>query len=112
VAVIDARPTTTDLNIYAGDDLKLHVAVTDDAGAAVDLTGYTAMAQVRDTNDGATPVDFTATVAAGGIDLVMANTLTTTLPPKGVWDVQITSATGEVTTVAGGRVTVTPDVTR
>lgn len=112
MAVIDARPMTTDLHVYAGDDLKLHVAVTDDAGAPIDLTGYTAMAQVRDTTDGATSIDFTATVAAGGIDLVMASALTTTLPAKGVWDVQITSATSEVTTLAGGRVTVTPDVTR
>jgi hypothetical protein len=112
MAVIDARPTTTDLNVYAGDDLKLHVAVTDDAGAAIDLTGYTAKAQVRDTADGTTPIDFTATPSATGIDLVMASTLTSTLPAKGVWDVQITSATGEITTVAGGRVTVTPDVTR
>lgn len=107
---IDTRPQTADLYLYAGDTTTLEIAVTDDTGAPLDLTTYTAEAQIRATADAATAVDFTTAVAGNTITLTLD--AATALPARGVWDVQITAATGEVTTLAGGKVTVTPEVTR
>jgi len=112
MAVIDARPMTVDLNVYAGDDLKLHLEVTDDAGAPFDLTGYTAEAQIRASADAPAALAFTATVLANAVDLVLPTAISTTMPIKAVWDVQVVSAAGAVTTLAAGKVTVTPEVTR
>lgn len=110
---IDARPATTDLYLYAGDDLQLTLTVTDSAGAAMDLTGYTAAAQIRATADAPLAADFTTTIDTNTntITLDMDGATTSALPLKGVWDVEITSAAGAVTTLAGGRVAVTADVT-
>lgn len=108
---IDARPATTDLYLYAGDDLELTLTVTDSTGAPQDLTGYTAAAQIRGTADAPLAADFTATILANVVTLTMDGAGTAALPVKGVWDVEITSATGAVTTLAGGRVAVTADVT-
>ena len=110
VTVIDARPATVDLYVYAGDDLKLTIDVTDNAGAAADLTGYTAKAQIRATADDATSVDFTATVAASAVNLTLPSA--SVVPAKAVWDCEIVSGTGEVTTLCGGKVTTTPGVSR
>lgn len=110
---IDARPSTTDLYLYAGDDLTLTVTVTDNADAPIDLTGYTAEAQIRATADAPTAVDFTATTATNVITLKLTAAETAALPAKGVWDVQvIETAGGAVTTLTGGKITVTAEVTR
>jgi nitrogen fixation protein FixH len=109
---IDTRPAATDLYLYAGDTATLSIDVTDDAGAPLDLTTYTAEAQIRATADASTAVDFTTAVASSTITLTLDAATAAALPPRGVWDVQITAATGEVTTLAGGKVTVTPEVTR
>lgn len=112
MAVIDARPTTVDLNLYAGDDVTLEIDVTDNAGAPFDLTGYTAAAQLRATATDPTSVDFTATAVANKITLTLPGADSATLPVKGVWDVQVTSGTGVITTLAGGKFTMTPGVTQ
>lgn len=110
--VIDGRPAAVDLNIYAGDDLVLNIDVTDNAGAAFDLTGYTAKAEIRATATDPTAVAFTTGLTANTITLTLAAADSATAPAKGVWDVQVTSAGGAVTTLAGGRVTTYPGVTQ
>jgi len=110
--IIDARPATVDLNLYAGDDINLKILVTDDAGVDFDLTGYTAEAQIRATADAPTALDFTCTVLANAVNVTMPSATSTTMPIKGVWDVQVISATGVVTTLAAGKITVTPEVSR
>lgn len=110
--VIDARPKPVDLYLQAGDDITLEIAVVDQAGAVFDLTGYTAEAQIRGTADAPLSADFVGTVLADKITLVMDSATTTTLPVKAVWDCQVISATGTVTTVAAGKVTVAAEVSR
>lgn len=111
---IDARPKPVDLQLYAGDDVTLEVTVTDNATppAPIDLTGYTALAQLRGTADAAISVDFDATITTNVISLTLAGADTTAMPAKGVWDCQVTSATGAVTTLCAGKVTVTAEVSR
>lgn len=113
VTTIDARPVSVNLTLYAGDDVNLSIAVTDAAGTAADLTGFTAKAQIRATADAPTAKDFVATAdPAGTVTLILPSAETTDMPAKGVWDCQITSGTGAVTTLCGGTVTTTPEVTR
>lgn len=109
---IDARPFTADLYLYAGDDLVLKIDVTDNAGAPFNLTGYTAEAQIRASAEAATSIDFTAVVGASDVTLTLTSAKSTTMPAKGVWDVQVVSAAGAVTTLAAGKVTVMAEVTR
>lgn len=111
MAVIDARPTVVDLNVYGGDDLVLKIDVTDNAGTAFDLTGYTAAAEIRATADAPTAIAFTTSTLANTVTISLDAATTATLPLKGVWDVQVESATGVVTTLAGGKVTLYPGVT-
>lgn len=112
VTTIDNRPATVNLNLYAGDDVNLSIAVTDNAGTPADLTGYTAKAQIRATADAPTAKDFVAAVDADTVTLILTSAETTDMPVKGVWDCQITSTTGAVTTLCGGTVTTTPEVSR
>lgn len=114
-AVAGSLPLQVDLTLYRGDDFFLDVEVTDSGGAPFDLTGYTAAAQIRATADAADPpaASFDPVIAGSTIHLHLPHGEATGLPtPNGAWDVQITDATGIVTTLAFGAVTTTPDVTR
>ncbi|QEM40917.1 MAG: hypothetical protein [Phage AS32] len=89
------------------------------AGPYRDLTGWTGLAQVRETHD-STTVLFAITVtlgdqvaAPGSFFLTVAPELTadqTVL--SGVWDLQWTTNTGDVLTYVGGSVTLDKDVSR
>lgn len=99
--------------IYQGDDILLDVIVTDEAGAGMDLTGYTPKAQIRLTPPDATVLaEFVCTVEANVIHLVLAHTDSAAITTACAWDVQITSAGGAVRTLAYGAVKPTLEVTR
>jgi len=109
---VGTLPLAVDLVLYRGDDFYLDVAVTDDAGQPFTLAGYTPAAQVRQTTDAAEIVaTFVATVSTNVVHLHLTAAVAVGLT-DGVWDVQVTSAAGEVTTLAFGAVRVTHDVTR
>lgn len=105
-----------DLTIMRGDDYRIVVNVTDGTDP-IDLTDYTATAQIRDSLSASAALlaefDVTITDEAGGVvELVLSHTDTATLA-KGYWDLQIVAPTTDwTTTVVGGAVTITPDVTR
>jgi hypothetical protein len=105
-------PAAINLLVYAGDDLYLDLSVTN-VGAPADLTGYSAKAQIR-----ATPADtailatLTATIAGSTVHLHLVHTDAATLSGSAVWDCQLTDPIGNISTIAAGTVTVTPDVTR
>jgi hypothetical protein len=107
----------SDLDIYQGDDWAATVTVLNPDMTAADLTGYTAQAQIR-----TGPADQITTIAAEiGTAVVLPNrvslflTHAQTLTLTGFnyqWDLQLTSATGQVTTVLAGGVNVTRETTR
>ena len=113
---------TLDLALKRGDSNQFSVIVYDADDAAMDLTGYSYTAQIRRTADSVTVVGtFTvdsADEATGELRLslpvAVSETLDTTLPLGGVWDLQISrpEATPIITTTHGGDVTVTEDVSR
>lgn len=121
MSIIDARPTTVDLKLYAGDDFRLLVRLIDpDSGAPVDLTGVVGAAQIRDeaAPAGTLPLaTFTVSVGAEEIELHLPAQETTDADPdagwpNAVWDLQITWPDTTVVTVSAGRVYLTEDVTR
>ena len=107
-------PGTYNLKLYRGDTHNFRVILWADTGQTVpyDLTGATAEAEIREKSAGTHVVILDTVVSLPNIiDIGMTPELYATCPAKGVWDLQITTAEGEVLTPLAGAVTVTPDVT-
>ena len=93
----------------------------DSAGTAINLTGYTAALQIRDTYADST-TDLSLTSPSGGITItaatgtiaVTATAAQTSAIPAGnyVYDLEITSSTGIVTRLVQGKISLSPQVTR
>jgi hypothetical protein len=111
-----AVPADQDLIITRGDTETLVVTITSDGSTAIDITGRTYRAQIRSSQDSTTvKASFTCTVtsaANGQVTCVLSATDSATLP-VGVafWDLEET-ASGVVSTILAGNVTVLADVTR
>lgn len=107
----------SNLVIDQGTTFQADIDVTDAAGDALDLTGYTAAGQMRKTYASTTATDFTASIqsASGGTVRISLSATQTTAIKAGryVYDVEITkTSTGEITRVIEGQIEVTPGVTR
>lgn len=105
-----------DLTIYQGDDMAWEVHVTlEDGVTPADITGYTALAQIRrSVADQEAVVDATMTTAVvtPNVSLSLTHDQTELLCGRYVWDLQLTSPTDIVTTILQGNVKVTAEVTR
>lgn len=106
----------SNLTIDQGSTFKADIDVTDSDGDALNLAGYTVAGQLRKNYSSSTSTDFTASVTSttnGTIRISLSATQTNGLKAgRYVYDVEITSSTGEVTRVLEGQVEVTPGVTR
>ena len=106
-----------DLSIIRGDDYQVVITLTRD-GNPFDLTGYVGKAQIRPTAVVGSPltaefvVEIDADPTSGVITCTLDNAITETLNAPGVWDLEITSPDGWVSTVVSGAVSIVPDVTR
>jgi hypothetical protein len=104
------------LDVVQGDDYVATVSVTNADGSPADISGYTAKAQIRqDVADEARRVDveITTAVASPNVTLTIPHATTQTLTAASyVWDLQLTSAGGQITTILAGTVIVTREVTR
>jgi hypothetical protein len=110
-----------DLEIKQGATLSLTATWKDSAGAAINLTGYTARMQVRSAYDATSTIlsltsssGITLGGAAGTIAITASATVTAALtaPWAGVWDLELVSGGGVVTRLLEGAATVSPEVTR
>jgi hypothetical protein len=111
----DFLPSNYDLVLYRGDYFPLRVTLTDSAGVPLDLTGYTAAAQIRSNFDDPVSYDFdvTMTPLTGTIDLLLSSaTSETILAGSYVWDFQVTEPSGNIRTYITGDVTMFDEVTR
>lgn len=111
-----ASPADQDLTIVRGDTETIVVTMTTDGSTPINVTGRTYQAQIRASQDSATvKAAFTCTVtngAAGQITCVLSAAASAALPVGiAYWDFEET-ASGVVTTVLAGTVTVLADVTR
>jgi hypothetical protein len=101
--------------IDQGTDFSTSINVTNDDGDIVNLTGYTAAAQMRKHYTSANAHNFTTSISAGqGIVTISmtANTTAAITAGRYVYDCELTSSSNAVTRLVEGIVTVTPQVTR
>jgi hypothetical protein len=107
-------PAKVDLAFYQGDYFAMAVQVTQPDGSALDISSAAPRSQVRSTpNDPEILAEFTCTYdpdVTGLIHMVLLSTETDPLPPRAVWDLQLTIPV--VLTIAAGTVTVVQQVTR
>ena len=104
-----------------GSTFSRRITWKDSTGTPINLTGYTAKMQVRETVDSSTVLLELSTTnsritlggAAGTIDLTASATVMTALAyGQFVYDLELTSAGGVVTRVVQGSFTVPGEVTR
>ena len=103
------------LVIEQGTDFSALIDVDTPDGDEFDLSGYTAAAQMRKNYASLTAHDFVTSVSAsqGQIELKMSNLVSNEIEPgRYLYDVEMTSPSGEITRVVEGTVTVTPGITR
>lgn len=109
-------PANYPLTIRTGDTETVSVAMQTAAGAAIDITGRTYQAQIRDlASSTAVVATFTCTVTngtAGQFACTLGTATTAALTPQtAVWDCQEINS-GVVTTLLAGQVFIVQDVTR
>ena len=109
--------TISNIFIDQGADFTTTVTISDSDGTALDLTGYTALAQIRKTYESTTATDFTSTFdsdrTTGKITISLSDTQTSALDyGRYVYDLVITDASSIKTRVVEGIATVNPSVSR
>lgn len=106
----------SNLTIDQGSSFRAEIDVTDSDGDALDLDGYDGAAQMRKSYSSSTATDFTVEFpnrTGGVVRISLTSTQTNALKAgRYLYDVEITSAGGDVTRVVEGQVEVTPGVTR
>lgn len=103
------------ITIDQGSTFQTSINVTDDNDDIVNLTGYSAVAQMRKHYTSSNSYVFTASISPtiGVVTLAMnANTTNTIVPGRYMYDCELTDSYGAVTRLVEGIVTVTPGITR
>ena len=104
------------LYIDQGTDFSVTVDVTDSAGEILELSGYTASAQIRKTySSSSVSATFSTSISelSGQVTLSLTDTQTSAIEAgRYVYDLNITSDGGTTTRVVEGQAIVTPGVTR
>lgn len=111
-----AVPADQDLTITRGDTETIVANLTTEDGTAINITGRTYRAQIRNTQDASViNASFTCTVTNGSegqVTCVLSATDSALLKPGlSFWDLE-ENASGIVSTVLAGSVTVLADVSR
>jgi hypothetical protein len=113
---IAALPLTVDLAIYEGDDFAMTVTVTETDGSPADLSGFTPLAQIRSSPQSDPPLaSFMVSIDTAEpsiIHLGLSHAATSALPPRAVWDCQVTDPFGRVATLVAGALVTVPEVSR
>jgi hypothetical protein len=115
------RPAKLKLTIYQGATFRKRLMWVTASGTPIDLTGCTARMQARE--DYASPLPLlelttenggiTLGGAAGTIDLLSSDEDTAAMAwSGGVFDIEIAHPNGDVTRLAQGGISVSPEVTR
>lgn len=104
------------LYIDQGTDFSITVDVTNADGSVLDLSGYSAAAQMRKTYTSSTiSATFSTSIseASGQVTLSLTDTQTTAISPgRYLYDLNITSSGGQTSRVVEGQAIITPGVTR
>jgi hypothetical protein len=108
------------INVDAGTTYKVQVAWKNQDQTAINLTGFTGRMQIRKSYNSPTVLldlntsngGIVITDAAGGLFEIRLTPNQTTSLTDGVFDVEMVSASGEITRIIQGMVKVSPEVTR
>lgn len=101
--------------IDQGSTFQTAINVTDDDEVPVNLTNYSANAQMRKHYTSLTAYTFETTISPdlGIVSLYMdANTTNSIAPGRYMYDCELTDPNGAITRLVEGIVTITPGVTR
>ena len=105
-------------NIYIdqGADFSTVISLTDSNSDALNLTGYSALAQIRKTHGSSTiaaTFGTTLTTNTGQVTLTLTDTVTAAMTSgRYVYDVLLTDGSGDKTRVLDGQAVLTPGVSR
>lgn len=111
-------PAVYDFAMQAGEDFALQLTLKDSSNTVINLTGYSYRAQFR---SAAAPTGViyanysavTVNAAAGRVDVRLSRSQTATNDGRqGVWDLQQTSSTGQISYLLTGKAKVVSTVTR
>ena len=108
--------TISNLYIDAGADYSIIITANQSNGDPLNLTGFTVKSQIRKSYASPTAYDFTTSLyaaAAGKIRLSLTATQTSAIKPgRYLYDVEITSGSGEKRRVLEGIIIITPEITQ
>ena len=108
--------TISNLFVDAGANYSNIITVAATTGQALNLTGYTAKSQMRKSYSSSVAYTFTSSIydAANGKVRLQLDSDQSAAIPAGRWlyDVEITSPSGNKTRVVEGIVTVNPQITQ
>jgi hypothetical protein len=105
--------TKANIVIDQGTTFNTVVSLTDENGDSLDLTAYTANAQIRKWYTSSNAVAFTTNTANGSVSLSLtANQSSSLESGRYVYDIVVTDGSNTVTRIVEGIVTVTPRVTK
>lgn len=116
----DFLPSNFDIELYKGDFFPLTItlvqpAVSGNTKPPLNLTGYTAQAQIRTNFGGEAIYAFTVTIpdpTSGKVNLVLPSSVSAGIAAGSyVWDFQIKEPSGNVRTYLAGDVTIYNEVT-
>ena len=103
------------LFIDQGATYATTLKLTDSDGTAINLTGYSAAAQMRKHFTSSNSVSFSTTLQEQSGNLILelsANTTANIVAGRYVYDVELTDGQGRISRIVEGIVTVNPNVTR
>ena len=105
-----------ELTIDQGATYTNTINVTDSNGSGIDLTGYSVRSEMRKSYYSTTAYPFTLSfinAAIGAISMAMPAANTASLSPgRYVYDVELEDASGNISRIFEGIVTVLPNVTK
>lgn len=107
-------PAIFPLDIYRGDTQRWRFTLWDDAAKTkpADLAGVVPRAMIRESADAVAVTELLCSITEpNNIDMVLSAAASRALPAAGHWDLELTYAGGDVTTLLAGPVTVTADIT-
>ncbi len=107
--------TKANLVIDQGTNFSTTISIANMDDEAIDLTGYSAVAQIRKHYSSSNSVNFGVSIDAALGDLTLSLTPAQTnamVPGRYVYDVEVMDSSNVVSRIVEGLVTITPSVTR
>lgn len=108
--------TISNLYVDQGSFFRTYVTVSGSDGAVVDLTGYTAAAQMRKSYSSSVAYNFQISISnptQGRVRIELGSEYSRTIPAgRYLYDLEVTDSNGEKLRVVEGIVTINPEITK